>query len=359
VAKIFISYRRRDSAGVTGRIYDRLCAHFGWDAVFMDIDSIPFGEDFRERIRKPSSDFAELAHETSSLLPAPTPSDSPQLKRLSNSLGMILARVEPGTFLMGTSKEQRDVLLEILDDPFMENFHDEQPQHRVEISRPFLRGIHQVTQQHYMELIGFNPSEHKGARDLPVHKVSWLDAVGFCNRLSESEQLSPFYRIGSNGEVAITDGDGYRLPTEAEWEYACRAQSTTVYPFGDDPRKLKDHAWYYQNSGRKVQPVGRRIPNCWGFHDMLGNVHEWCADWYDERYYEFSPLTDPWGGAEAEDRVLRGGAYDAFLYMCASAYRFRLTPIDNRPTVGCRQSWEPVPWSRLLRCTSSDGTAQR
>ena len=111
------------------------------------------------------------------------------------------------------------------------------------ISKPFYLGIHEVTQDHYRAVMGYNPSHFKGSDDLPVESVSWLDAVEFCNKLSEREKRTPFYRIDGT-EVTLVGGEGYRLPTEAEWEYACRAGSTTQYPFGEDADKLGEYAWY-------------------------------------------------------------------------------------------------------------------
>ena len=180
---------------------------------------------------------------------------------------------------MGTTKDQVDQLMRLFPDAKREYFDDEQPQHPVKISRPFFLGIHEVTQGQYQAVMGNNPSLFKGSDDLPVENVSWLDAVGFCNKLSEREKRTPFYRIDGT-EVTIVGGNGYRLPTEAEWEYACRAKSTTLYPFGDDAGKLGEHAWYDGNSEGKTHPVGQKLPNAWGLYDMLGNVWEWCADWY-------------------------------------------------------------------------------
>ena len=213
--------------------------------------------------------------------------------------------------MMGSTGEHVDRLTKLFPDSTREWFDAEQPQHRVRISKPFYLGIHEVTQDQYRVVMGDNPSQFKGSGDLPVDQVSWLDAVTFCNKLSEMENQTPFYRIdGVN--VTIVKGNGYRLPSEAEWEFACRAGSATLYPFGDDADKLGEYAWYDGNSGSKTHPVGQKKPNGWGFCDMLGNVMEWCGDWYGEWYYDASPPgSDPPGPPSASDRVVRGGGWSS------------------------------------------------
>jgi len=235
---------------------------------------------------------------------------------------MKLARIEPGSFLMGSTKDQSDQFMRLFPDLLQEWFEPEQPQHPVKITRPFFLGIHQVTQGQYEAVMGENPSYFtrnrwgwvkeavagQSTEQYPVEQVSWLDAVTFCNKLSAKEGREPFYEIEG---ITVTVPDwrraGYRLPTEAEWEYACRAGSTTMCPFGDGVGKLGDHDWYGANSGNITHPVGQKRPNAWGLYDMLGNVHEWCQDWYEIRYYKASPPADPAGPSQASDRVIRGG----------------------------------------------------
>jgi serine/threonine protein kinase len=188
-------------------------------------------------------------------LVSPTHAPAPA-KLVTNSIGMQLVGIEPGEFLMGSPESDTGA------------FSDEKPQHRVRITKAFSLGIHEVTQGQYQAVMGETPSSFKGSDDLPVENVSWLDAIKFCNRLSEREQRVAYYRIdGADFEVA--GGNGYRLPTEAEWEYACRAGSATVYPFGNDAGNLGEHAWYDSDSASKTHPVGQKRPNAWGLYDML------------------------------------------------------------------------------------------
>jgi formylglycine-generating enzyme required for sulfatase activity len=261
---------------------------------------------------------------------------SPQPKReWTNSIGMKFVRIQPGEFLMGTTKDQVDQLMQQFPSSERKWFNNEQPAHSIRLSKAFYLGIHEVTQDQYRAVTRENPSIFKGSDDLPVENVSWLDAVKFCNKLSERERRMPCFRINGS-EVTPVAGNGYRLPTEAEWEYAARAKSTTIYPFGDDPSKLGEHAWFFGNSESKTHQVGQKQPNRWGLYDMLGNVWEWCADGYDENYYASSPSIDPRCAATDPPRVLRGGGWDYDPRGCRPANRNRDLPVYRDNNLGFR-----------------------
>ena len=185
--------------------------------------------------------------------PPPTTSLSLSGDTFTNSLGMQFKRIPAGEFDMGST----------------DGDSDERPVHRVRISRDFYLGIHEVTQAEYRAVTGKSPSNFKGD-DLPVEKVSWEEANEFCRLLTERERTAG----------GLPSGMVYRLPTEAEWEYAARAGTTTKYCFGDDESGLGEYAWYGGNSGSTTHPVGQKRPNAWGLYDMHGNVWEWCQDWY-------------------------------------------------------------------------------
>ena len=179
---------------------------------------------------------------------------------------------------------------------------DEKPVHKVRISQLFYLGKYQVTQAQWQAVMGDNPSRFKGG-NLPVEMVLWEDCQKFIQRLN------------AKGEGA------YRLPTEAEWEYACRAGTT-----GDYAGNLDEMGWYASNSGDKTRPIGQKKPNGWGLYDMHGNVWEWCEDWYDSGYYAKSLGSDPKGPSGGSFRVFRGGGWSITAVDCRSANRGSATP---------------------------------
>ena len=176
------------------------------------------------------------------------------------------------------------------------------------------------TQAQYEQLMGPNPAYFQG-QEKPVESVTWTEASEFCRRLSQlpSEKAA---------------GNSYRLPTEAEWEYACRAGSTTEFSFGDDETELDSHGWYSLNSGRMTHPVGQKQPNSWGLHDMHGNVSEWCLDFYGD--YPQQPTTDPVGPETGGKRNLRGGGWFYAPMFARSAHRDGFAPSVRYAGLGFR-----------------------
>jgi formylglycine-generating enzyme required for sulfatase activity len=203
---------------------------------------------------------------------------------------------------------------------------DERPVHKVWVDS-FYMDRHEVTQAEFEKLGKIealpNPSHFKGA-DLPVEQVTWPMAARFCNARSRFEGLRPCYNEDT-GECDFR-AEGFRLPTEAEWEYACRAGTDADYSFGDDARRLGDFAWFAETAGRKTHPVGQTRPNPWGLFDMHGNVAEWCQDVYDRDYYRSSPDKNPRGPADGKEYVLRGGSWKSPAEALRSAYRLGDTP---------------------------------
>jgi len=202
-----------------------------------------------------------------------------------------------------------------------ENGYDEQPVHQVTISEPFYMGKYQVTQAQWRAVMGNNPSRFEGCDQCPVEQVSWNDAQEFISRLNSR----------------VDDEFRYGLPTEAQWEYACRAGTT-----GDYAGNLDEMAWYSGNSGSKTYPVGQKKPNAWGLYDMHGNIWEWCQDWYDSGYYAKSPGVDPRGPEGGSDRVHRGGGWGDDGRGCRSALRGNYSPGNRFDYLGFRFTRTPL-----------------
>jgi formylglycine-generating enzyme required for sulfatase activity len=225
---------------------------------------------------------------------------------ITNSLEMKLAWIPPGNFVMGSP-------------PGEKGRGDDVP-HRVTLTKGFWLGVYPVTQAQWQAVMKSNPSRFKGD-DRPVEQVSWYDCQEFCRKLS------------------VREGKTYRLPTEAEWEYACRAGTTTAYCFGDDPAQLGEYAWYRGNSNQKTHPVGQKKANAWGLYDMHGNVWQWCLDWYGD--YPGSDQVDPQGPAWGPARVVRGGCWGLDPRSCRSAHRYWDVPGNRYFALGCRLALVP------------------
>jgi formylglycine-generating enzyme required for sulfatase activity len=218
---------------------------------------------------------------------------------LGGGVRMKFVRIPAGSFRMGGDK-----------------YDDEKPVHRVTITKGFYMGVYPVTQGQWQKVMGDNPSHFKGDDNCPVEQVSWEDCQKFCEKLRQR------------------DGRPYRLPTEAEWEHACRAETTTEYYTGDGEDALKRAGWYLGNSDRKTHPAGKLAPNKWGLYDMHGNVWQWCQDWYGP--YPTGDVEDQKGPSKGEYRVLRGGSWGHFPEHCRAAYRLRNAPADRYGNAGCR-----------------------
>jgi formylglycine-generating enzyme required for sulfatase activity len=237
-----------------------------------------------------------------------SPSTGGESKDLTLDLGggvmMKLVKVPAGKFTMGSPVSEKD------------RVDDEGPQREVTISKAFYMGIYEVTQEQYESVMGKNPSKFRGAK-IPVEQVSWDDAAEFCKKLSRKT------------------GETVSLPTEAQWEYACRAGTRTAFGFGGNEADLADHAWYFDNSEARTHPVGEKKPNAWGLYDMHGNVWEWCLDYYADSYAN-AKATDPHGPASGTSRVVRGSSWVIDPQSCRSAIRFRISPIERVSVYGFR-----------------------
>jgi len=196
--------------------------------------------------------------------------------------------------------------------------YDDERQHQVALTKSFWMGQTEVTQSQWKAVMGNNPSDFRNCGDAcPVENVSWNDVQEFIRRLNQKE-----------------GGNKYRLPTEAEWEYACRAGSTSRFYFGDDEGRLKDYAWYVNNSGQETHPVAQKKPNTWGLYDIQGNVWEWCKDWYGK--YPSGSVTDPTGPDGGSGRVLRGGSWYTAPRSVRCALRNRYRPGSRDNDIGFR-----------------------
>lgn len=286
---------------------------------------------------------------------------------VTNSINIALVLIPPGEFMMGGAPESLVETAAWADTkrqspPGAERARiekDEQPSHRVRLTKPFRLGATEVTIDQFRRFVeatryvteterfgGGNsrktdetaPEKKKAiwrtpglkiTDDSPVTQLTWNDMAAFCNWLSECEKRSSCYRLDDRKAYQLVAGaDGYRLPTEAEWEYACRAGTTTQYWFGDDRKQLVNHAWFEDNADHLgAQPVGKKPANPFGLYDMSGNVWERCQDWHDAAWYARSPIDDPQGPETGGAKVVRGGAWHYFDIHCRSAYRnnYKLT----------------------------------
>ncbi len=231
----------------------------------------------------------------------PPPSAAAIPKPIPTPTGLEMVLIPAGAFIMGDDAG---------DD-------DEKPAHKVQVSA-FYMDTRELTQKAYEALMEKNPSKIKQPEN-PVEQVDWYHAALYCNMRSLKEGLKACY--DPKTLACDFEASGYRLPTEAEWEYACRAGNQTKYSFGDDTSKLRAAAWFKGNANQAPHPVGQKSPNPWGLYDMHGNVAEWCHDIYSETYYQKKEANDPRGPATGDKRVLRGGSWRTSEDGCRSTAR--------------------------------------
>jgi len=233
-----------------------------------------------------------------------------QDNKITNSLGMNFAYIRPGIFMMGRPSSES-------------GRSSDEKQHRVTLTKGFYMQTTEVTQGQWRAIMGSNPSKFSTfGDDCPVEQISWNDAQEFIRKLNRKE-----------------GGSRYRLPTEAEWEYAARAGSTTRFCYGNDESRLSEYAWYRSNSGKKTHSVAQKTSNAWGLYDMHGNVWEWCQDWKGD--YLSGSDTDPTGSFFGSYRVDRGGGWGNNARACRSANRYGSEPVYRYSDLGFRLAFSP------------------
>ena len=260
---------------------------------------------------------------------------------LGKKVTMKLALLPAGEFMMGSKLSAEEVarrfaprgdLSTVVGKITAGDFTDEHPRRQVTISTPFYMGVTEVTQAQWKALKNSQPWSGKAyAKDKANHAtsyISWNDATAFCKMLSKKTKHT------------------VRLPTEAEWEYACRAGTVTAFNYGDDSSKLDDYAWYrgniYESKEKYAHSVGAKKPNAWGLYDMHGNVYEWCSDWYADSYAN-ADAREPKGPATGKERVVRGGSWRSIPPYCRAARRTRFSPSSRSATFGFRVVVESGP----------------
>ncbi|MFN0016741.1 MAG: SUMF1/EgtB/PvdO family nonheme iron enzyme [Pirellulaceae bacterium] len=322
------------------------------DAASKDLDTL--GDKALALLRKAATgDDAEVRWRAQLLLAAP--------RRKSTSIGLELVLIKSGDFRMGSPENEA-------------SRNPDEPWHPVSITKPFYLGVYEVTQDEFQQVMKFNPSSFtaKGKKTaqvpgvetarFPVEGVTWFDALEFCNRLGKQDSFEPYYKLEDvklegdsikSAKVTVLGGYGYRLPTEAEWEFACRAGTQNAYHFGAssngvlaNTRGVVISAGGYggdikgPNLGRTSR-VGSYAANSWGLFDMHGNAGEWCWDYYSKDYYAGSPRNDPRGPETGNQRVIRGGSWLTTEVNARAASRFWQTPDEAKDFVGFRVARNP------------------
>jgi len=298
----------------------------------------------------------------------------------TNSLGTTMVLIPPGEFLMGSSDEQIDAALKMatelkIDQRTQDRIRNQEgPQHRMLLTRPYLLAATEVTIAQFRTFAGVTGYQTEAevlgtgnsaatAKAAPkdrneftwrspgfaqreaaaVSQVSWNDAAVFCNWLSKREKRTPAYRQGTRNEwVLDARSNGYRLPSEAQWEFACRAGTTTQFHFGGRYQSLSQYAWFdFKSGSNPVRTVGVKLPNAFGLYDMHGNIGEWCQDFYDPKFYGLPESSGPDGPASGSRRVIRGGDWWTNAVRCRSAFRGYGDQVTRSDDLGFRLSRSP------------------
>ena len=283
--------------------------------LFGNTPGIAFEREKRAEEERAEQEGAEAEETEEQAEPEPAEQEKTKVVDLGGGIQLELAWIPPGTFQMGSGGRRGSSR-----SPRQQTGpQDEGPSHTVRITQGFWMGMHEVTQKQWVHIMGYNPSRFTSEPQRPVEQVSWNDSQAFLARLNERTSVGTF-----------------RLPTEAEWEYACRAGAVTAYTFGNDLVSLPDYAWYASNSNATTRPVGQKRPNSWGLYDMHGNVSEWVQDWYAPDTYQRGAAIDPRGPRDGVFKVRRGGAWSNNHSLLRSAYRSHDLPGTHSDMVGFR-----------------------
>lgn len=271
----------------------------------------------------------------------------------TNSIGMKFVLIPPGEFTMGSTQEEIEETVKVIDNQWQDHVKSEAPRHRVIVTQPIYLGVTEVTQAEFETVMGRNPSHFAktgqnkqfveriqglDTSSHPVEDVSWNDAAEFCAKLSQQEKLKPLYFRAGETFTAL-NGIGYRLPTEAEREFACRAGTTTKFWIGDNEDDLFKAGWFRRNAGARTHAAGELKANPFGLYDIHGNVWEWVQDKWEPTYYsqfQKEPAIDPNGPSSGSQRVIRGGQWDNPGFLCRSSSRLALDPMVRDYGVGFR-----------------------
>ena len=264
-----------------------------------------------------------------------------------NSVGIKFRLLPPGEFLMGTDRDEVEERVKSANEYWASVFRSETAQHTVRLTHPLYLGVYEVTQQQFQQVMSRNPSAYSASGRFaaavagldtsqhPVDSMTWFEAIEFCNQLSQSEGLPPYYSSEAD-VVTSVGGPGYRLPSEAEWEFACRAGTYGRWAWGDEPDRAADFGWYKDNPSftQRTIPIGTKAANPFGLHDLHGNISEWCQDW--QAPYSADAVENPVGPRHGGEKIFRGGSWNDVVWFGRAALRLRSPPAHAHSFLGLR-----------------------